>query len=377
MVRKVSKEVEQEIINQYYDATAKELGEKYNVNPNTVKGIWQRNGLTGKNKVPFTQKDFIEYYNSHNVVETAKHYNVDRHTVTKYAKKYGIYKKKESILTPEQEQEIIQSYYKNTGRVLAEKYNVSISKIHQIWSQAGLFGKTARVYTLDENYFQTINTDDKAYWAGFIAADGCIYQPKDTRQDMLSISLKLADIHHLEKFASSIKTDKKISIVENSSRKGYFFCNLQLSSNKISQDLQKINILPRKTYNPKMPIISKELVPAFLRGYFDGDGSISRTIQENKLYAVSVTLVGFNPLITQLKEIIESYGIRMGITFDTKGKYTHPGFCTIYCKNKKDKNNFLHLIYDDATIYLDRKYELAQQYFSLFDKNPITWTLTK
>ena len=257
MVRKVSKEVEQEIINQYYDATAKELGEKYNVNPNTVKGMWQRNGLTGKNKVPFTQKDFIEYYNSHNVVETAKHYNVDRHTVTKYAKKYGIYKKKEPILTPEQEQEIIQSYYKNTGRVLAEKYNVSISKIHQIWSQAGLFGKTARVYTLDENYFQTINTDDKAYWAGFIAADGCIYQPKDTRQDMLSISLKLADIHHLEKFASSIKTDKKISIVENSSRKGYFFCNLQLSSNKISQDLQKINILPRKTYNLKMPILSK------------------------------------------------------------------------------------------------------------------------
>ena len=48
MVRKVPIEIEKEIVNQYYTSTAKDLGEKYGINPNTVKSIWQRNGYTGK-----------------------------------------------------------------------------------------------------------------------------------------------------------------------------------------------------------------------------------------------------------------------------------------------------------------------------------------
>lgn len=55
MVRKISVELEEEILKQYYTHTAKELGEKYKIKPNTIKGIWQRNGYTGE-KTFFTRR---------------------------------------------------------------------------------------------------------------------------------------------------------------------------------------------------------------------------------------------------------------------------------------------------------------------------------
>lgn len=376
MVRKVSKELEQEIVRRYTTCTSTELSKEYNIKQSTIKGIWRRNNCTGKNKIPFSKQDFINYYKEHTIMETAQYYNVDRHTVTKYAKKYGIYEPKEPLLTEKQKQEIIESYNSCTSIELGKKYHVSSSKIAQVWSQANLYGKPSRVYHLNENYFENIETDEQAYWVGFLAADGCIYRHKDNRQDIIAITLKIGDIDHLKKFAKAVATDKPISTGKNANNE-FYHCSIQISSNKMSYDLQKIGILPKKTYHPIMPNIPDKLFPAFLRGYFDGDGAISTNFTINTLHKVTINIVGFKPLIPTMQEKISQYGIDMGITVYDTSKYTRPGFCCIYCRNKMDKNNFLHLIYDNASVYLDRKYNLAQRYIELFNQNPTTWKTRK
>ena len=63
----------------------------YGFKPNTIKGIWQRNGLSGKNKFAPDEKEFIDIYTSHTIKDTAKYFNVDRHTIVQFAKKINIY----------------------------------------------------------------------------------------------------------------------------------------------------------------------------------------------------------------------------------------------------------------------------------------------
>ena len=87
MVRKVSIEIEKEILKQYYTSTARELGKKYGIKPNTVKGIWQRNGYTGKNTFSPNIEEFTKLYNSSLIQDVANFYKKDRHTITKFAKK--------------------------------------------------------------------------------------------------------------------------------------------------------------------------------------------------------------------------------------------------------------------------------------------------
>lgn len=376
MVRKISVELEEEILKQYYTHTAKELGEKYKIKPNTIKGIWQRNGYTGKKLFSPDVEEFTKLYNSLSIEEIASFYKKNRHTITNFAKRIGIYQKKEKILTPEEEQEILNSYYTTTSTELAKKYNVSTSKISQLWTQAGLRGKTNRTYYLDENYFENIDTDDKAYWVGFIAADGCLYHPKDGRQDILSISLAIQDKEHLEKLQKNLKTNKPLSISSHGRNKEFKHASLQISSNKISKDLQKIGVTPRKTYSVQWPKIEEKFLPAYIRGYFDGDGYISHKIERDNLHSVHVDIVGFLENMKNFQAYLLSKGIKTSISLD-KRKYKIQNFCSLRLNNKKEKQKFLHLIYDNASVYLDRKYILAQNFIDLCKENPRTWEIHK
>lgn len=371
-MRKVPIEIEKKIIEAYWTKTAKELSEMYGFKPNTIKGIWQRNGLSGKNKFAPDEKEFIDIYTSHTIKDTAKYFNVDRHTIVQFAKKINIYDF-ELKITPEQKEEIIAKYNTNTSKELAKEYNISPSWVSGIWKQAGLKGKTNRTYYLDETFFDTIDSDEKAYWVGFIAADGCIYHPTDNRQDILSITLQNEDKEHLEKFKQALKTQKPLSYHQRCDRQ---YVSLQISSNHLVQSLKNIGIDYRKTYDVKWPRLPEEFIPSYIRGYFDGDGSISKNIQINKMHRVNIGIVGFEENLQNFQKYLSQKNIRSLIVLDKReNKYTKQNFANLSFTNKKEKNKFLHLIYDNATVYLDRKYTLAEQFMTFFEQNPKTWTI--
>jgi hypothetical protein len=121
----------------------------------------------------------------------------------------------------------------------------------------------------DENFFSVPNILN-SYWAGFIAADGCI---RGYHDHYLSLGLSKKDISHLEKFKRDLRLSNKITIYDKHNS-----CITGLSSNKICDDLKNnFNITPRKSKTLKPPNIkNKTNILSFIAGYIDGDGSVGK-----------------------------------------------------------------------------------------------------
>ena len=121
----------------------------------------------------------------------------------------------------------------------------------------------------NENYFEKIDTEDKAYFLGLIYADGCLLL--DSKKYIYKLTLKIhpKDKEILYKFKKKINGEMDIWF-----HKQREMCEINLSGKKLVSDLIKIGLHPNKTFTIKYPNIDKNLEPHFLRGYFDGDGCI-------------------------------------------------------------------------------------------------------
>lgn len=126
----------------------------------------------------------------------------------------------------------------------------------------------------NENYFAVPNLEN-SYWAGFIAADGCICIPRKG-QKRLQIKLSSVDKGHLEKIQSAIGVgnlhDRQIFLKET--QKSYGRTEYVVFSDKICDDLKNnFDIYPRKTLTHEPPNLTGDLAHAFIAGYIDGDGT--------------------------------------------------------------------------------------------------------
>jgi hypothetical protein len=115
-----------------------------------------------------------------------------------------------------------------------------------------------------------IDTEEKAYWLGFLTADGCITIGKKT-QDSPRLSLHLAkqDYEHIVKFKQALQATQAVSMNEQS-------CHFVICSTEMAADLARHGIQPRKTFSTKPAQIAPELEKHYWRGVLDGDGYISK-----------------------------------------------------------------------------------------------------
>lgn len=127
----------------------------------------------------------------------------------------------------------------------------------------------------NEDYFEVIDTPEKAYFLGFIFADGCLIDnPKEYRYK-LNIKIHNKDEDILERFISLL--DSEVEIWRSKNRE---ISEIGFSSKKMINDLKNIGVYQNKTYTIEYPKIDEKLERHFLRGYFDGDGCIR--INEDK-----------------------------------------------------------------------------------------------
>jgi hypothetical protein len=125
-----------------------------------------------------------------------------------------------------------------------------------------------RKYHLDEGLFNYINSEAKAYWLGFLAADGSLSRYS------LALELNNKDINQIKKFRHFLKSNHPIKPTrKNCSR-------LRVNSVILNQSLIELGIHPNKTSNIQAPPIQPKLLRHFYRGVFDGDGWI--TFRKNK-----------------------------------------------------------------------------------------------
>jgi len=121
----------------------------------------------------------------------------------------------------------------------------------------------------NEDYFEVIDTPEKAYFLGFIFADGClINNPKEYRYKLV-IKIHNKDEDMLKRFISLL--DSEVEIWRSKNRD---ISEVGFSSKKMINDLKNLGIHQNKTYTIEYPKIDEKLEKHFLRGYFDGDGCI-------------------------------------------------------------------------------------------------------
>ena len=188
------------------------------------------------------------------------------------------------ILNPE----YFTQLYKESGSVehVAKKLGLSFDGVREWMKRNNMPLVYKKKYTANENFFSEEN-EQSFYWAGFIAADGCVLEKGKRYAHILKICLSIKDLEHLKLFRENIKSNNRIFYGENKSPKSNNItehCYISICSRKICEDLENFNIVPRKTLIFKMPswLVEHKLAHHFLRGYIDGDGCFSSVLRKGK-----------------------------------------------------------------------------------------------
>lgn len=265
---------------------------------------------------------------------------------------------------------IVDYYYKNkeiSMDNIAINLNISDRAVRRVLKEEGINTRLKNRYILDENYFDCIDTESKAYILGFIYADGFVGDEKFN-----NIVIAVNDLEILEfiakefKFTGNIRKTKKGGF-ENS-KCGY---SLNFSSKIMASRLREIGLYSNKSLTiDTLPQIDKKLVRHFIRGYFDGDGSIVLSHNTSYYKAIDGVIKYIYPtycfmiLGTKgfLEEIIKEAEFNYAKIHNTKSEKIK----CIKINAKKEFNNIFKYLYDNSTIKLQRKYNKWNEIKSAF-----------
>jgi DNA-binding transcriptional regulator WhiA len=252
---------------------------------------------------------------------------------------------------------VIEKYneLKNIKKV-AVSFGVSTRPIKRILDKNNIL-LTNRRYNVNHNYFDVIDTEEKAYWLGFLYADGCVRKTKSGSQLVLKLSVK--DETHLKLFKEHINSEHKIVYSENKvMTKNNILsksnnCMIRVNSNEIVENLIKQGCHPRKTFTIEQPKINDELIRHFIRGFYDGDGNFFYN-EKTKMSVITIVCAStkFRDFLVNVMSKIKGIG---KIHLDEK-KYT------IKIVNIEGIMSFLSYIYNNSTIELTRKKEYYEKY---------------
>ena len=234
--------------------------------------------------------------------------------------------------------DVINQYYKlNNIHKVADYFNVSISPINRIIKSNGIL-LTNRRYQVNDTYFDKIDTEDKAYWLGFLYADGYV-RMKDGKSGELRLKLKDTDKAHIELFLNNLECEKPVICGVDGKSK---FCSVTVYSNILVNKLFELGCVNNKTQKIRLPKLEKSLMSHFIRGYFDGDGSVSKVKNRPNSFVVSICSNNdFND------DIINFLGF---------GKpYKYENYSVIKFNKIMDIINFKNYIYTNAVTLLERK----------------------
>lgn len=195
---------------------------------------------------------------------------------------------------------------------------------------------------LDETVFESYS-QDSCYWAGFLAADGCI-----DVNGTIRIELAGKDKDHVTKFKNFCKSEHIIS--HNTARDSY---KVGFCSQKIKSDLYYNYALTiDKTHNLILPVLEDSQYPHYIRGFFDGDGCVTEFFNNRPTASIRVFLTsGSLGYLEELILLLRRLKAIFGGSIQKKAIN-----CWHIQLGVKDATSFLNWIYQDAETYLDRKY---------------------
>lgn len=319
-----------------------------------------------KNKI-YKQEDIAyiikRYQEGDSCTQLGQMYGVGTSTISRLLKRNNINVVNRQNLVSYTDEEIINDYC-NLGLTLsqiAKNRNTTIPLLSRKLKAKGIdvinYHNDSK---FNEHVFDIIDTEEKAYWLGFIYADGYIANiEKQKNQKKLKygfeLSLSFKDIEHLHKFNKFMeyKGDNVKIGKSKLGDKNYQRCRWGVGNKHLWTTLNSLGCTPNKSLTLKFPELSifknKYLILPFIRGYFDGDGCVSKYNRNGKT-RFTVSLLGTLKMLTPIRNL-----------FFKENKLTRNNknndITLVYALSGQKAYTFLSIIYNNATIYLDRKYQ--------------------
>ena len=273
------------------------------------------------------------YYQNIPFKDMCLYFNISNTTLNRWLNKYHIKRNRHvyTINANEYSMEKMKKIFTNEQYIpLSNDYNGNHKK-----------------YNYNENYFDCIDNQDKAYIIGLLLADGNINQEKT----VVSISLQESDKLILNKIQSCVGISNNLIFI-NMNKKNQNWSNqycLSLFSKHLCRALCFYGVIPNKSLSLKYPVmIREELTRHILRGYIDGDGNISKN-------ECRVRFVSTKDFCDVAKLIIEN---TLNINCTIKQCKNNDATKELCIAGRQQCSTFLQWIYKDANLYINRKYHI-------------------
>lgn len=237
-----------------------------------------------------------------------------------------------------------------------------------------------RAYSVDDNYFEIIDSQKKSYWLGWLITDGYVKTKANTcrglvKENSISLKLQSKDRCVLEDFKKDLNTDVSIKTIK--SRKAFEYTNkitnktvcikggeqaeFRFTSAKMIQDLAKYGIHQNKTYDVVFP---KELdckyYPGFIAGVISGDGCINIKLNHGKTYLLRCLIAGTFDLIDNIKNILVK---EIGVNPDKKITKNKDSKCLYTLElNQSETIALYYWLQKNEISLMERKNKLIEEF---------------
>ena len=232
-------------------------------------------------------------------------------------------------------------------------------QINYICREKGITRKNGKVANMNHDYFESIDTPNKAYFLGLLTADGSIvFNERKGNSYSISLSLDVGDKYIIEDLAKEVETDLKVRVYRRNDgfvAKGKEYreeAKLVLNSVKMAKDLQALGVVRNKSSELKViPNINEELYPHYIRGFFDGNGSVF--IAGSKSRRLRIAFYSTHEYCDNLNHLLnEKYGTTLNKVYDKKNEKVS----FISFSAAKDIEIIRNLFYkDENCLCLERK----------------------
>lgn len=290
------------------------------------------------------------------VYSISKEIGISNSTVNKWLKDWGYDTSKgftvdpNKVLLKDRLGEVLELYNKGFSQGdIAKKMGYGYSSISRLLTKHKIIKRSVCTYSVNENYFNQVDSEYKAYILGWLYSDGNVrYEGK------IRIALQEEDKSILEWMKQELEYTGPLYYKksQNGAKPQWELC---INRKKLADRIIELGCIPNKSMTltfPSANIIPNEFLSAFVRGYIEGDGSITHNY---------MSIVGTLEFVYTLKTRIpcEITNIYQRYQDRDPKDSSHQLFI---CRQEECKK-FAQWLYKDATIYLTRKYDIAKEYF--------------
>lgn len=244
---------------------------------------------------------------------------------------------------------------------LAEKYKIGRKTLSKRLKAEGypVVNRQNEV-RIDETVFDAIDTEEKAYWLGFLYADGNI----GSNEHKLEMNLQASDWEHMKKFQDFLKYKKDDVRIRPSYGKGGPICRFSIRNKHIWNALNTKGCVPKKTLILQFPsqelFSSPDLIRHFMRGYVDGDGCLGIYPDSDGTLDTILTVAGMRGFLEKFADVLGEpktiYNQK-----NSKAAQLQYGY--------KKARRVARFLYEGATIYLQRKFDIYKKFCQLEEQS--------